>query len=479
MAPPPRNLDRHSMIRASVLDVFVQLGAFDKNNPITEWMFDDDEAFASNGLKGVNKPVETFSRAMGMESLDEDIADRGRSFGNSKVDAERKTHDSQTSGSTFKERFGIFRSRSKSRTARKRERRANDSDPAVKDVQEQFISSSGSRSKSKTRRLFSSKSKAAEPTVASPPTSIQPLTHPSYLSNNATEPTNPVGDAVPKRSIRRAFSRKQRKHDEGLLSGGKEILRDESEGWTYVAPLTLGAFVEEGWPASEQPDFSDAGISSNTTQEGTLPLPRAFSFAVPRTALDRRFSAAKRRVSRRPPSLRIEETGPISTSLPPSPFILVAPENDEYTREPGTPYVLLTPMEQHIEHITVPSGPVYPISVSKTIRRSIMDSLDVADSGVQSGHALRRSVSLQDTRKVRFIPDESDITRSEPSPREGVPGLRRSSSKRGRDVPFPTRPVLPLPLSISMLGDARNVRLSLDARASVLHQRYRRPYGMS
>ncbi|KAF9059045.1 hypothetical protein BDP27DRAFT_1342238 [Rhodocollybia butyracea] len=109
----------------------------------------------------------------------------------------------------------------------------------------------------------------------------------------------------------------------------------------------------------------------------------------------------------------------------PSRFPL-APESDDSSAT--TPYVLCSPVEQP----EIPSGPVYPISALE----------------------LRRSISLQEL------------------------GSTSPSAERGREVPFPTRPVLPLPLSLAVLGDARNVRMSLDARASVLRQRYQRDTGI-
>ncbi|KAF9058631.1 hypothetical protein BDP27DRAFT_1343235 [Rhodocollybia butyracea] len=374
MPPPTRNQVRDSAIRASVLDAFVQLGALDRNNPITQWMFEDDESFANNNMV-LNEEDEVVESTI-------EFAEENRGRTEMKQDLPR---------STFKQRFGI-RFRSKSRTARKREKRVDTpvDEPAALE------------SKPKTRLgLFSSKSRVvADSAVASVPRSDSTMT--------------------PKKSIRRAFGKKQRENV-------------GYEDWEHVAaPLEISKPVVQERNAIELAD---------TIQAETV-LSKRFSFAIPRASLKRR----------RPPSLLIvaETTKGISTSLPPSPFILVAPESDDSSAT--TPYVLCSPVEQP----EIPSGPVYPISVSKTIRRSvIMDNLDVPGPG------LRRSISLQ------------ELGSTSPSG-----GLARSMSRRGREVPFPTRPVLPLPLSLAVLGDARNVRMSLDARASVLRQRYQRDTGI-
>ncbi|KAE9406910.1 hypothetical protein BT96DRAFT_987170 [Gymnopus androsaceus JB14] len=466
MSRRPRH-DRDSVIRASILDVFVTLGAFDRNNPITQWMFEDDENMTSEG------DDKTIGGSLGQveeeEPEEERDGDRGRSLVSSRSEPEMKD-ESSTTTTTFKQRFGMFRSKSKSRKReREREQRI---DTMTSDSGDSgrlgLTSSSSARSKSKTRRLFSSKSKIVDSTAASDSTSAR-----SFSQSDVSEPTNPSQTEVTaKKSIRRVFGRKRRNGDvsvEEEVGVGSESHADQIQDWEHVAPLTPAALMaaSSSWGQSRQADEAGAGA----VQEGTLPLPRTFSFAVPRTALDRHISSAKRRITRqRPPTLHIADEGGlevaaigISTSLPPSPFILVAPENDDYIDNPTTPYVFCTPT---IDQTETANRPVYPVSVSKTIRRSmIMDNLDIGESG-QNGHVgLRRSISLQDTSRTSFLREaDTDIGAYSPTPDGG----------RGRQVPFPTRPVLPLPLSISLLGDARHVRLSLDARASVIRQRYRR-----
>ncbi|KAF5338822.1 hypothetical protein D9758_012047 [Tetrapyrgos nigripes] len=127
-------------------------------------------------------------------------------------------------------------------------------------------------------------------------------------------------------------------------------------------------------------------------------------------------------------------------------------------------------------------SPVYPLSVSKTIRRSIvLDSMNHSDENLplerDSNHLnsdtsrLNRAVSVQGPPSAY---NQARVTFADDVERRA--GLRRSLSatQRARDAPFPTRPVLPVPLSLSMHGpNARAVRLSLDARASVIRQRYR------
>ncbi|KAF5353014.1 hypothetical protein D9757_012728 [Collybiopsis confluens] len=461
MSPPHRADDRHSMIRASVLDAFVQLGAFDKNNPLTKWVFEE------NGDPGSNGFADMSNISMELE-LEENTPDRGRAYGSLESSMVATVGQPTSESSTIKQKFGMFRSRSKSRVARKH---AKHSELAVRDVEEQSLSPSVLRSKSRTRRLFSRPKLAdttAPSTSNSTPASLSTSAHVISLSNGSESTIKKSGTVAQRKGIRGVFSRRQWKNDEEV-----ENYIDDAEGWTYVAPLTPGAFVDEGWPATvtAKTDQSDGGSSTKITEHSFYPLSKRFSFAIPRTTLDSRFSAAKRRISHRPPSLQIESTPAISTSLPPSPFILVALEDTESAAGPDTPYVLFTPVERHIEQSDGPSRPVYPISVSKTIRRSmILDSFDVGN-----GPKLRRSISLQDARPISFVPDNIDAKIKPSGP--DVPRLGRTPSKRGRDAPFPPRPVLPLPLSISMLGDARNVRLSMDARASVLHQRYRRGNG--
>lgn len=454
MSTQPPQHNRNSAIRASVLDVFVSLGAFDRNNPITQWMFEDDENFMrGDGTQAVSGGLDQ------LEELEEEREmNRGRRYGSPRYDVVMED-GIPASTTTFKQRFGMFRSKSKSR---KRERTIASDSSDIDQIGLGTIPKT--RSKSKTRRLFSSKSKPVESTAA--PTFAQ-------TSSFTPEPVNSHIDVTAKKSIRRVFGRKRKNGETFPQVEESEQHADQMEDWEYVAPLTPGAFMKASWDSSRQEDAADAD-DADAVREGTVVLPRTLSFAIPRSALDRHISSAKRRITRpRLSSLRIAEEGEqgaigMSTSLPPSPFVLVAPESEDYVTRASTPYVLCSPtIDQNDVQFR---GPIYPISVSKTIRRSVMlDGLNLGDSEHSGRLGLRRSMSLQDMSRTGFFGDtETDISAYSPSPDES------SKVKRGREAPFPPRPILPLPLSLSLLGDAQHIRLSLDARASVIRQRYRK-----
>ncbi|THU85023.1 hypothetical protein K435DRAFT_806251 [Dendrothele bispora CBS 962.96] len=635
-APQPAGAQRDSnALRASVLDVFAQLGALQKNSLITQWMFEEDGgAGAGAGAVGTeerrgrregslygaygygeNNPLTRTTTGIQEETESEMTQ-------NSSVGADSQDSETRRGGrSKFSKFTAVFRGRSKSKTrAGKASRNGAETPvpppPPIPSTQsthsgdttttstgyetdEGYNSSSpatpsGKRSKSRRRGISvfptnGNKPRPSESSEFSP--SSRPSTPSEHLSSrpsrdrdqsrtvspfseiSATTPftsmySRPVSPAVGGGGLSATpFPSISSRPVSPGLGTKMHINRRTEESSSSVptdlisAPTALSSYTKPN-PDSRRTETPELSESKQLEVGGgggggATSLLRRLSFAIPRSNFQKPTSSSsskndlKRKTSTRkprPPSLlpiqtEIKDNIGSSHSLPPSPFILVVPEMTaaEFAGTPDTPYVLCTPVDDETARARLSQpffnslnnkgqrgqgmdSPLYPLSVSKTLRRSmVLDGLNHSDehlplggggtgTGTTKGFGgdndknddddddttrLNRALSMQTLQgegplgtKAAAAPPPSSYPRGRVTFADDVtiegdvddddgvrrPGLRRSLSatQRAREAPFPTRPVLPIPLSLSIHGpNARAVRLSLDARASVIRQRYR------
>jgi hypothetical protein len=258
-----------------------------------------------------------------------------------------------------------------------------------------------------------------------------------------------------------------RKRPKSPIEGTDDADADLQQ-WHEVSALTPRIYnpsVDNGVPLAPPSSFRQvppnsfrqivsaaAEMQTEDTENITLALPRT---------LFRSMSLTKRRFSRaRPRALNLvddDESSPrLASSLPSSPFILVTEgEGTAPTPGPATPFVFVstidnpTPGPLHsarrfsdVTSMTTPMG-IYPLSISRTLRRSmVFDKLEPAFP------RLRPSSSYSS------LPEALALATSATSPYElynqPIPTIQR-----GREAPFPTRPVLPQPLSATMAGESR------------------------
>uniref|UniRef100_A0A0W0GD75 Uncharacterized protein n=1 Tax=Moniliophthora roreri TaxID=221103 RepID=A0A0W0GD75_MONRR len=457
-------------VRESLLDVFTQLGGLKENSLLNQWMFETGEGASlpepardERGTKGLGQvnhgrnrtsPVEERMFYDGREEENVAPVPRGR-LQNAKAKVSAKL-------------LGL-RSRSKSKSRKQgtpdaEENTSVDSKPTTKSA---HWASFFDRGRSHSR---------SEPTEPVPP-SERPAT-PKNLPKDqpgtlAAKSTRLVANPSASHSL---FSHQ---HIEQTIL--LPIHAERSSPLVGDVHTTLLQAIEQ--ERVENKNAEDIIAQGKNSKRKTSVLPhfplQSIQFPV----------KATRRKNRHPPDLvpivvkpSMDRDGhlAVSRSLPPSPFILVSPLPLGYEDgvEVTTPFIfspvsVLPPQNNEAEV----SSPMYPVSISKTLRKSFLDdelqpAPIVADTEpvINSNGMRMRRVSLPASHQA--IEDTSFSSRpSRPGP------LRRSSSVRARESPFPTRPIRPLPVSLTMQGvNAGAVRLSLDARASVLRQRYQGAY---
>ncbi|KAK7460658.1 hypothetical protein VKT23_009373 [Stygiomarasmius scandens] len=508
--PQPASHRDSNALRASVLDVFVQLGALQKNSLITQWMFEEEGGSGMEQRGRQQFPMQEARYGAEKEAV--------RTVPEVREADAQHTETRRGGRSKFSKITAVFRGRSKSKT---RAGKASPIPPEVPpppslppsilrgdttstgyETDEGYNSSSpstpGKRSKSRRRGIsvFPVKSRPSESSEFSsrPTTPSEFSSRPSRDRSRAVSPTSDLSPPMPSISGGSSPGTKMfvsRKKDITVTSPEN---RARDEEWEQFPPLTPGAFAPsvmiglEAQTGRGKASNSSTGGKSEKQEAGTL-LKR-LSFAIPRS----NFQNPSKRKNRPPsllPIMNPPEQDVVSRSLPPSPFILVTPEIGaaEFAGAPDTPYVLCTPVDDETSRarlsqpLRATDSPVYPLSVSKTLRRSlVLDNLNHSDEHLplertlDSDHLnvdtsrLNRALSMQGPSSF----SQARVTFADDGQRR--PGLRRSLSatQRAREAPFPMRPVLPIPLSLSIHGpNARAVRLSMDARASVIRQRYR------
>ncbi|KAF5338817.1 hypothetical protein D9758_012048 [Tetrapyrgos nigripes] len=376
-APPAQTTNAHAQhsrdsnaLRASVLDVFVQLGALQKNSLITEWMFEEE---GGNGGSSMDqRGRRDYGREEGRHEYgyDTESAEQRTIFEEPRMDDRVQSPTSESETRKGRSKFSskitaVFRSRSKSKTRAEKASRNATNPPAQPplppllpipsrvgavaeyETDEGYNSSSpstqsGKRSKSRRRGIsaFPIKSRPSESSEVSssrPSTPSEFSSRPSHDRSHATSPTSDASVPFPVLSPVSSGSQTDKKKRFGRAPRGNLAVdgrvseeRDQDEGWEQFPPLTPGAFspqVLNGTQPNVDRSKTPTQEVGNKQDGGTL-LKR-LSFAIPRTTFQK---PVKRKNTKRPPSLlpimdppAFEKDG-ASKSLPPSPFILVAPE---------------------------------------------------------------------------------------------------------------------------------------------------------
>ncbi|KAJ7226610.1 hypothetical protein C8J57DRAFT_1389178 [Mycena rebaudengoi] len=405
--PRARYFDDDTEIRASVFDVFLELGALDANSRVADWMFADPGS-------QVPTRITTWAKA--------------------------------TPPATPPKRSPLERSPS--------------GDGYETDEGYASATSPGSlkkKSKSKARSVFSIPSAKSSPTP--PPKPLPPIRETLQRAESAstvtsttttsstpsTKPLPPIREKLQRTesssSVSKARALFRKPKQAAAPDAPQQATGDDFEQWLEVGRLTPRVFnpsALNGVPLAPPSSFRSAADPSGAetssrrqslTQSLTLPLPRN---------LIRTLSMTKRR----PPSLALKNPPPeperprYASSLPPSPFILVTEDGDGggggNSAGPTTPFAFLTPtpLRSRFSDVTalMAAGPVYPLS----IRRSM-----VLDNSVDQYVRPRSSscTSLQDALAASLLSPYDLYNRP-------IPAIQR-----GRDAPFPMRPVLPYPLS--------------------------------
>ncbi|KAK7046002.1 hypothetical protein VNI00_006997 [Paramarasmius palmivorus] len=459
------NATRNSAaVRQSVLDVFTQLGGLKENSLLSQWMFEEGEGAFNVGDDG--RDVEEKEQE---KEIAPDNSERGMRMSPME---ERMFYDRQEAEvmspaprgrlqnvkAKLSAKFLTLRSRSKSKSKKH----------GTHTPEERTSLESGSVTTTKSAHsTFSLPSRRKGPAIRTD--NSNPITI-SLPDRDACSEDSPQDDAStlpePQRS-RRADT---------ALRGKGSIIRSKGNP-------TADTVVQRKMAGR---DDADQTISNrNPKMPSLLPSHSAQSIHSPRKPTEKK--------DRRPPDLapivvkpsvaRREHRRMVSRSLPPSPFILVSPQPWEHQDdgvEVTTPFILSPAVNLPIQDKEdVETTPMIPVSISKTLRKSFLhDELQPAPfiangraHGVDSSERRMRRATLQTTNPTTTMKGVSILAPSAPRP------LQRSSSLRGRESPFPTRPIRPLPLSLAIQGvDAAGIRLSLDARASVLRQRYQGRY---
>ncbi|KAJ7159958.1 hypothetical protein C8R43DRAFT_993953 [Mycena crocata] len=438
---PYSNRDSNS-IRASVYDVFLELGALDENSRVADWIFTDPSSVLPD-------PQEAGSR-LHQETLR--FADNaGRVQGLQGVGKQRSVEveerNERRSRPPSSKSFGLKFSpkRSKTRSKASSTSSGTRSPGEGYETDEGYVSASPNspKSKSRVRAVFSLQSikSAAAPVETS--TKPLPSLPPIRERLNRTESSSSVAKT-------KSLFRKRPKSPTGTHSG------DELQQWHEVSALTPRVFnpsADNGVPLAPPSSFKQLVSTSRETERASRH--ESLTFALPRSIF-RSISVTKQRVTprARPRSLNlVDEPSPrFATSLPSSPFILVTEGEGAGGTSAGplTPFVFVssidnpTPLNsaRRFSDVTSMTAPIYPLSISRTLRRSM-----VFDKLEPSFPRLRPSSSYSSLQDV--------LAASAASPydlyNQPIPGIQR-----GKEAPFPSRPVLPQPLSSSTpAGESR------------------------
>ncbi|KAJ7479870.1 hypothetical protein FB451DRAFT_1240054 [Mycena latifolia] len=285
----------------------------------------------------------------------------------------------------------------------------------------------------------------------------------------AASPTKPLPSLPPTRE------RLSRTGSSASLAKAKSLFRkrpkspsegtdDDLQQWHEVSALTPRVFnpsVANGVPLMAPPSSFKQLVTPlvtpmNEPADSDTPPHERLSFALPRT-LFRSISMTKRRVTprARPRSLALvaEPSPRFATSLPSSPFVLITEgEGAGATPGPQTPFVFVSPIDnptplnsaRRFSDVTSMTAPIYPLSIARTLRRSM-----VFDKLEPSFPRLRPSSSYSS------LQDALALSASAASPyqlyNQPIPGIQR-----GKEAPFPSRPILPEPLSTQIApGESR------------------------
>ncbi|KAG7085835.1 hypothetical protein E1B28_003372 [Marasmius oreades] len=413
------------IVRASVYDAFVQLGGLNEDGIVKQWMFGESAPHLTDrrGRNGVQ-----FRERVSVMPIEERVYDEPE------VDNGGGSRDGSHKSNLSSKLTAKLRSRSKSRTRK---------DGETSEGRDGRTTPTSHPKPPKGKRLFSRK--PSSPPLPDTSTPADPLGIAHSMASTETVTTAASQGIPPRKSPSRA-----------LKALFRRDMSQDDESMNHTV------------------DSQTRELEVDPRRKGEKRL----SYAVPLSA----FQSLRKR---EPPNLtpivtvNTEKFISVSQSLPPSPFLLVTPEawsdrKEDGLQTPATPYVLCSPVDesklrkQLSSPIQSALSPAIPVSVSKTARGSSDDNGFV---GFQSTTHLGSDLDKENVSINEGLSKDSHA----PSPsRPDIP-LRRISSLRARENPFPIRPIRPVPVSLTRDGiKAQNLRYSLDARASALHIHYNR-----
>ncbi|KAJ7769334.1 hypothetical protein B0H16DRAFT_1517498, partial [Mycena metata] len=478
MALSPYSNRDSNALRASVYDVFLELGALDFNSRVADWIFTDPDLVLPDpdvlarrrtreAVRFKHEPEKDVERELVVEAA-------------ATSQRRRPASSSRTFGLNFSPK------RSRPRSSQSKSVSPATTSPASSPTNDGYDSDEGYGSasqgsspkyKGRVRAAFSLQSTTRSPTPtsaaeASPSTKPLPSLPPIRERLTRTVSSSSVAKA-------KSLFRKRSKYPAG---GGSDDELQEWHDFPALTPRVFNPSVENGAalaPAPAPPPSSFRQIPPTSFLRQIIATPVAaadphadnnsgngsgdnsgdnsvadnLTFTLPRTFF-RTISLTKRRVSR-PPSLTLVDDDYGSprqaTSLPSSPFILLA-EGGAASAGPNTPFVFVSGIDNptpnsartrrfsEVTSMTAPFGMgLYPVSISKTLRRSmVFDKLEPSFPRLRPSSSYG---SLQDALAMA-----ASVTSPYDIYNQPIPGIQR-----GKESPFPARPVLPQPLSSSLV----------------------------
>ncbi|KAJ7243903.1 hypothetical protein B0H12DRAFT_1129932 [Mycena haematopus] len=443
MAQPAYSNRDSNSIRASVYDVFLELGALDANSRVAEWIFTDPsyilpdpDEVALRSPRETVKFVDGSERGHGLQRAEVEVT--------SEVEAKSATSRPPSFAKAFglsfsPKRIGSRSPRTKSTTSSPTSSPSGDG----YETDEGYQSTASTPRKSRVRAAFRlSTARSTTPVPAEPSNKPLPTLPPIRERLTLTRTVSSVFRKRSKSPTTETEDDLQHWHEVSALT--PRIYNPSADNGVAVAPPPPSSFrqIPPG-PSSFRQVFS-APADTDNSENVTLALPRT---------LFRSMSLAKRRLTPRPRprSLNLGSEPPsprLATSLPSTPFILVTSGEGNPTPGPQTPFVFVsgidnpTPLNsaRRFSDVTSMTAPIYPISI-RTLRRSM-----VFDQLEPSFPPLRRSSSCSSLQDA--------LAASAASPydiyNQSIPTI-----KRGKESPFPSRPILPQPLSANTPGESR------------------------
>ncbi|KAJ6589241.1 hypothetical protein B0H19DRAFT_1103365 [Mycena capillaripes] len=452
------NRDSNS-IRASVYDVFLELGALDSNSQVAEWIFTDPSYVLPD-------PDEVAWRSPREAVRFADGSRRRQGFqrGGNEVDADAESKSTTSRPPSSSKSFGLNFSPKRSRTrASTKSTSSPTSSPGSPsdgyETDEGYISASSTPKKSRVRPTFSLSSTRSSPVPAAEITT-KPLPSLPPIREKLTR-------KVSSSSVARAKSLFRKRPKSPVESADEDDLQEWHEV-SALSPRIYNPSVDNGVALAPPPPSSFRQVPPSSFRQvvdavtDTEPATTtgrnrdSLTFALPRTIF-RTMSITKRRLTprARPRSLNLAggpDSPRLATSMPSSPFILVTEgeQGGAASAGPHTPFVFVTSIDNptplgtansmrrfsDVTSMTAPLGMgVYPLSISRTLRRSmVFDKLEP---------------SFPRPRSSSFSSLQDALAASAASPydlyNQPIPGIQR-----GKEAPFPSRPILPQPLSATV-----------------------------